>query len=135
MKKIKYMNSVDQVHTAEIPIISMQQNKYMNSVDQVHTVEIPSIKQPKVTATDIICIAFLICAFILWCFSLQHEDVHKMNDLGMISTFPPSFIIALIVVTVSFCLALGQAQLRIPLLTLHLVFVIFMFYVLQNIVE
>ena len=131
----KHTNNVDQVNIAKTPIISSYPSKYSYDAKQVDTVKIPSIKQPKVTATDIICIAFLVCTFVLWCFSLEHEDVHKMNDLGMISTFPPSFIIALIIVTISFCLALGQSQLRIPLLTLHLVFVIFMLYGIQNIVE
>ena len=117
-----------------MPSMAEQPNKRTSGIDQVHTVKMPNIKQPKVTAIDIICIVSLTVHF-LWCFSLQHEDVYKMNDLGMISTFPPSFIIALIVVTVSFCLALGQSQLRVPLLTLHLAFVIFMLYGIQNIVE
>jgi hypothetical protein len=125
-------------------IISPYQEK-LYDIDQVNTTESPTIavnqgifaevKQTKLTVTDIICIVMMACAFILWCFSLQHEDVHKMNDLGMISTFPPSFIISLIVLTVSFCLALGQARLRVPFLVLHLVFLIFMLYGIQNIVE
>src|SRR6266704_2302679 len=77
----KHTNNVEQVDTAKIPVIASYSKKKIYGVDQVYTVEMPSIKQPKVTATDIICIVFLVCAFILWCFSLQHEDVHKMNDL------------------------------------------------------
>ncbi|HYU76851.1 MAG TPA: hypothetical protein VEL31_29640, partial [Ktedonobacteraceae bacterium] len=58
-----------------------------------------------------------------------------MNDLGMISTFPPSFIISLIILTVSFCLALRQPRVRTPLLLLHLLLLIFMLYGIENLVE
>ena len=137
--------NIDQADTAVMHNVSVRSERIPYGIDQLDTVNMSSmavnrerslnIKQLKVTTTDIICIVLFICAFILWCFSLQHEDVSKMNDLGMISTFPPSFITSLVIVTISFCLALGYPQLRTPLLILHLVFIIFMLYGIQNIVE
>lgn len=74
-------------------------------------------------------------AFLLWSLSLQHEDVRSMNDLGMVSTFPPLIIISLLILTVSFCWTLRQSRLRVPLLLLHLVLLIVMLYGIENLVE
>src|SRR5436305_3239422 len=93
----------------------------------------PRVKLPKLM--DIICVMLLLSAFFLWTISLGHEDVQKMNDLGMISTFPPSFIISLVILTLSFCLTLRQPRMRSLMLLLHLALVIFMLYGIQNIVE
>src|SRR5437763_15908920 len=84
---------------------------------------------------DIVCGLLLLSAFLLWSISLRHEDVRSMNDLGMISTFPPSFIISLIILTVSFCLALRQPRVGPLMLLLHLALLIFMLYGIENIVE
>jgi hypothetical protein len=84
---------------------------------------------------DIVRILLPFSAFFLWSISLQHEDIRKMNDLGMVSTFPPLIIISLIILTVSFCLTLRQPRLRTSMLLLHLVFLILMLYGRENLVE
>lgn len=84
---------------------------------------------------DIVCSLLPLLAFFLWSISLQHEDVQRMNDLGMVSTFPPLLIFALGVLLVSFCLTVQRATIREPLLLLHLVLLVVMLFGVQNLVE
>ena len=74
-------------------------------------------------------------AFILWLFSLHLFNMHQMNDLGLISVMPPSSIIALAILSISFCLTLQDRRLRWQLLLLHVVLLIFMLYGVTALVE
>ena len=74
-------------------------------------------------------------ATILWFLSLRDIDLDRMTDLGLVSVLPLTFFIALIVLTASFCFALYQRQLRVPVLLLHLVAIIFMLYGTTSLVE
>jgi hypothetical protein len=74
-------------------------------------------------------------ALILWSISLHLVDVGRMNDLGLVSVLPPTIIVALVILTISFCLALRLPQMRQSILLLHLVLLIFMLYGITTLVE
>jgi O-antigen/teichoic acid export membrane protein len=80
-------------------------------------------------------VLFPVCAFALWLFSLNDVHVRLMNDLGLVSVLPASTIIAVAILIVSFCLAVQQRQIRIPVLLLHLVLLIVMLYGTTTLVE
>lgn len=82
---------------------------------------------------DVFTILLPLGAFVLWLISLQFVNVGQMNDLGLVSVMPPSTIIALIIVVISFCLALRQP--RAPIMILHLLLLIFMLYGMTTLVE
>ncbi|GAC1617894.1 MAG: hypothetical protein NVS4B7_10210 [Ktedonobacteraceae bacterium] len=84
---------------------------------------------------DILYLLLPLCALLLWSISLKWVDVQRMNDLGLISVFPASLIIAPIILTVSFCLTLRRPQGRVLLLLLHVFLLIFMLYGITNFVE
>ena len=69
---------------------------------------------------DMMLLLLPLSAFILWFISLRYVDVGHMNDLGLVSVLPPTIILALIVLTISFCLTLRQPQGRVPIILLHL---------------
>ncbi|HEU5226845.1 MAG TPA: hypothetical protein VFU49_03455 [Ktedonobacteraceae bacterium] len=58
-----------------------------------------------------------------------------MNDLGLVSVMPSSMIISLLVMMISFCLALQQPRPRTSLLLLHIVLLIVMLYGVTGLVE
>ena len=74
-------------------------------------------------------------ALILWLFSLHLFNMRQMNDLGLISVMPPSAIIALVLITISFCFTLQDARFREPLILLHIALLIFMLYGVTALVE
>ncbi len=88
-----------------------------------------------VSLSDMLSIILPIFSFLLWSLSLHHESARRMNDLGMISTFPPLLIVALVLMVSSFCLALRRPHLLEGVLLLHIVLLIFMLYGVENIVE
>src|SRR5713226_7757955 len=61
-----------------------------------------------------------LCALFLWAISLQYVNIRDTTDLGLVSVLPASIIIALVILTVSFCLTLQQPELRVPIILLHL---------------
>jgi len=71
----------------------------------------------------------------LWSISLRYVDVGRMNDLGLVSVLPPTIILALIMLTISFCLTLRQPQRRVWIILLHLFLLIFMLYGITTLVE
>ena len=83
---------------------------------------------------DVVFVLLPLCTIILWSISLKYVDIGQMNDLGLVSVLPPSIIIALIILTVSFCLTL-QLQMRVSILLLHVVFLVFMLYGITTLVE
>lgn len=74
-------------------------------------------------------------AIVLWSLSLPSVDVGRMTDLGLVSVLPASIIIALVILTISFCLTLRQPKLRVPIILLHLFLLIFMLYGITTLVE
>lgn len=82
---------------------------------------------------DVFIVLLPLGAFVLWLISLPSVNVGQMNDLGLASAMPPSTIIALIIMMISFCLALRQP--RAPILILHLLLLIFMLYGFTTLVE
>jgi hypothetical protein len=71
-------------------------------------------------ASAILSFGMPIAAVLVWALSLPGFDLRAMNDLGLISVLPPAFIGAIVLLTCSFCLALGDSPLRGPVLLLHL---------------
>ena len=69
-----------------------------------------------------------LCAFVLWSLSLSSVHIRHMNDLGLVSVLPASIIIALIILTLSFCFTLNRHRLRVPVLLFHVVILIVMLY-------
>jgi hypothetical protein len=84
---------------------------------------------------DVALVLLPLCALLLWSISLQGVDVRRMNDLGLISVFPPLTIISLILLSVSFCVTLRQPHKRTPVLLLHVAFLIFMLYGVTTLIE
>lgn len=114
----------------------------MRSISEAETRKLPAVSpkfsmlhQKPSTFVSFISTCLLFLSILLWMFSLQHESIQKMNDLGLISTLPPSFIFAIVALCISFCLNLRQARLNVPILMLQLFLLIFMLYGIQNIVE
>jgi len=66
-----------------------------------------------------------LCALFLWVISLKYVNIRDMTDLGLVSVLPASVIIALVILTISFCLTLRQPKLRVPIILLHLFLLIF----------
>jgi hypothetical protein len=84
---------------------------------------------------DVALVLLPLCALLLWYISLREVDLQRMNDLGLVSVFPPLTIISLILLAVSFCVTLRQPHKRMPVLLLHLALLIFMLYGVTTLVE
>ena len=110
------------------PAVSLGMNKML------HRLQLPAAVK-NLMPMDIVCIVLPLCALILWSISLKSVDVQQMNDLGLVSVLPVSIIVALIIMMVSFCLALHRSQIRTPILLLHLVLLVFMLYGITVFVE
>jgi O-antigen/teichoic acid export membrane protein len=74
-------------------------------------------------------------AFLLWYHSLQGINVRQMNDLGLISVFPPALIGALAAITVGFCFVIRHPKRRYPALILYFGLLIFMLYGVNMLIE
>ncbi|HEV2655404.1 MAG TPA: zinc ribbon domain-containing protein, partial [Ktedonobacteraceae bacterium] len=87
--------------------------------------------------TAIITVVLPIVAFAIWAFSLEavHINLRNMNNLGLISIFPPSLIVALLIIAASFGLAISQKRLSIPILLFHILLLIFVLYGVTALVE
>ncbi len=82
---------------------------------------------------DALCVLLPLCALLLWSISLKDVNIRQMNDLGLVSVMRPLTIIALVILLISFCLALRQP--RVPIMLLHLVLLIFILYGVTALVE
>ena len=76
-----------------------------------------------------------IAAFAVWWFALKQVNVRQMNDLGLISVFPPSLIGALVVMTVGFCFVIRRPRRYYPALILYFALLIFMLYGVNTLIE
>jgi hypothetical protein len=80
-------------------------------------------------------LALALLAALVWSLSLGHVDVRQMNNLGLVSVLPAPLLIAPVILIVSFCMALGQSRLRVPILLLHVVILIVMLYGITTLVQ
>lgn len=62
----------------------------------------------------------ILVALGLWILSLQSVDLNRINDYGLVSVLPPLFYCALIVLTLSFVVALRARRLSPVVLALHI---------------
>lgn len=74
-------------------------------------------------------------ALALWAVSLPGVNVRRMTDLGLISVLSPGIFVALVLLTVSFAIALHHQRLRPALLGLQLGVLILMLYGITALVE
>jgi hypothetical protein len=79
-------------------------------------------------------ILLLAGTLILWLVSIPKIDPAKMNDLGLISVLPLTFIAALGVLAISFILALNQEKSHDSILLLHVLVLIFILHATPQIV-
>src|SRR6266487_1284236 len=108
----------------------------MRSVLPLRMTSLLPIKPHIVThLSDITGVVLPFAAIVLWSLSLPSVDVGRMTDLGLVSVLPVSIIIALVILTISFCLTLRQPKLRMPIILLHLFLLIFMLYGITTLVE
>lgn len=71
----------------------------------------------------------------LWIESLSKVNTRRLSDTGLISVLPLSFFMALIILTISFCLLWHQEHLRVPFLLLHIILLIVILYGTPTLVE
>src|SRR5438876_7818373 len=91
------------------------------------------VKMPK--PMEVASVLLPLCALLLWVISLKYVNIRDITDLGLVSVLPASIIIALVILTISFCLTLRQPELRVPVILLHLFLLIFMLYGITTLVE
>lgn len=80
-------------------------------------------------------ILLVLSAVGVWLGSLDRVDLTQMTDVGLISVLPAPMFVALMVLTVSYVLALRERPLRVPLLLFHIATLIFMLYGVATLVE
>jgi hypothetical protein len=80
-------------------------------------------------------VLLVLVAALLWAASLPSVHIGAMTDLGLVSVLPPTMSVALIVLTVSFCVTLHGQELRFPVLLLHALVLILMLYGVTALVE
>ena len=90
-------------------------------------------KMPKLTEAASILLP--LCALFVWAVSLNYVNIRDMTDLGLVSILPASVIIALVILTISFCLTLQQPEPRASIILLHLFLLVFMLYGITTLVE
>jgi hypothetical protein len=118
--------------TLEIPLLNTVEVRNIRPNLQVPKGPTP-FKLP--IPLDAVYVLLPLFAFFLWAISLQHVPVQNLNGLGLISGLSPGIITALVILTISFGLALQQPQMRASVLALHLIFVIIILYGTENLIE
>jgi hypothetical protein len=118
----------------------MEQLKYSplstaSSVSKVlPRLQFPNVgKMPKLTEAASVLLP--LCALFVWAVSLNYVNIRDMTDLGLVSILPASVIIALVILTISFCLTLQQPEPRASIILLHLFLLVFMLYGITTLVE
>jgi len=76
-----------------------------------------------------------VVALALWSFAIARVDPRAMNDLGLVSVFPPMAFAALVLLLVSYGLALRQQNLSRVVLMIHIGVLIWMLYGATLVVE
>src|SRR4051794_25917610 len=80
-------------------------------------------------------IALALLAALLWLVSVTQVDIHQISNLGLVSVLPLPVLIAPVILTISFCMTLGQIRLRVPILLLHVVILIVMLYGITTLIQ
>ena len=80
------------------------------------------------------CVA-IVAAYVLWGTSLSGVELREMNDFGMASVLPVPMYLGFALLSISFCLALRLPRLAEPLLLVHVLAAIVMFYGIPSLVE
>jgi hypothetical protein len=80
-------------------------------------------------------VLLVLVAAVLWAASLPSVHIGAMTDVGLVSVLPPAMFVALIVLTLSFCVTLQGQELRVPMLLLHALVLILMLYGVTALVE
>src|SRR5437763_6240239 len=75
------------------------------------------------------------CAVLLWAASLPGVDLSRMGDLGLVTVLPPAMYAALVLLTVSFGLAVQRRQTPVGVLLLHVIVLIVMIHGTPAILE
>jgi len=88
---------------------------------------------PQAAAYRPIILALL--AALLWLVSLEHVDIRQTGNLGLVSVLPLPVLAAPVILTISFCMALGQSRLRAPILLLHVVILVVMLYGMTTLIQ
>jgi len=101
---------------------------YSQSVDFRLTTEQKARHPNAPNPWNIASLIILISSLLLWSISLNQIDLRQMDDIGLISVLPVSVLLALALVNLSFCLAISQQPLNLPLVLLHIAALIFMLY-------
>jgi hypothetical protein len=118
----------------------MEQLKYspLSTASSVSKV-LPRLRFPNVgkmpKLTEAASVLLPLCALFVWAVSLNYVDIRDMTDLGLVSILPASVIIALVILTISFCLTLQQPEPRASIILLHLFLLVFMLYGITTLVE
>jgi hypothetical protein len=74
-------------------------------------------------------------AIAIWAASIRQIDIRSMNNFGLISVLPATFFAAVILLTVSFCIALLRRPVSVPLILVHVGLLILMLYGTPALVE
>lgn len=82
-----------------------------------------------------VALILMIFGALLWAISLEQIDMQPMDDTGLISVLPLSVLLSLLIVNLSFCLAISQEQLSLPILVAHLVVIVVMLFGITAIVQ
>ena len=85
--------------------------------------------------SDVAVVLLPLFAIALWSFSLSSIHIQNMTDLGLVSVLPATTIIALLILMISFYIALNQQKPRALVLLLHVLLLIFMLYSITTFVE
>lgn len=88
-----------------------------------------------ISSTDSITTVLPLGGFLLWLTSLSSINMTRMNNYGLISVLPPAAIIALVLLSISFCLTLRLSKERTGIIVLHIVLLICMLYGITALVE
>jgi len=80
-------------------------------------------------------VALGVVALALWLRALQHVEVLRMNDLGLVSVLPSGAFAALALLTVAFVLAFAQREPRVPVLAFCVLLLIAMLHGANVLVE
>lgn len=89
----------------------------------------------KIRTKDVLLLLPPLAALMLWFISLQHINLGLLNDLGLISVLPPSTLIALLMLIISFCMSIRQQSMQEAVLLFHIILLIVMLYGIAPLVE
>jgi hypothetical protein len=79
-------------------------------------------------APDVLAALLVLSAAALWIDALRNVDLHRIDDLGLVTALPPTAFVALGMATTGFALTLRSEQVSTPLALLHLVALVAMLH-------